>query len=332
MDSEIAFAAGRTTAPPSVHTAPSVEGVQEKVNDAREGLPPTSLIVASRNRPDLLIESVRSILAGEELPSELLIVDQSDTPNPALQSLTIDGGCHVRYLWTQTRGLSRANNYGISQAREEIIVFTHDDVLASPAWFGALVRALVKGGRRSIVTGQVRPTEPTEPGAFAPTVQTSPEPAMYEGRVGADVLIPINMAMYRSAVEEVGGFDERLGPGTPFPGAEDNDLGFRLLESGYRIIYVPEAVIWHRAWRNASDYFALRWSYAVAQGGFYAKNLNWRDRYIIGRAAGEVRRRLSRLPARVRWRELRMGLGDLVYLAGLGWGAGEWLLRYRGTR
>ena len=155
---------------------------------------------------------------------------------------------------------------------------------------------------------------------------------MYEGRVGADVLIPINMAMYRSAVEEVGGFDERLGPGTPFPGAEDNDLGFRLLESGYRIIYVPEAVIWHRAWRNSSDYFALRWSYAVAQGGFYAKNLNWRDRYIIGRAAGEVRRRLSRLPARVRWRELRMGLGDLVYLAGLGWGAGEWLLRYRGTR
>src|SRR5205823_6583384 len=87
----------------------------------------------------------------------------------------------------------------------------------------------------------------------------------------------------------VGDFDDDLGPGARFPASEDSDLGFRLLEAGYHIHYIPEAVLYHRAWRSNSDYLPLRWSYGVGRGAFYAKHLRLDDRYIMRRMIRDVR-------------------------------------------
>src|SRR5512145_1379429 len=101
-------------------------------------LPATSLIICSRNRPDLLTELVASILQGEEVPTELIVVDDSDSPNVRLQSLVTDRPCEICYLWSRSVGLSRANNTGIATARYDLIVFTQDDVLVTRTWFGKL--------------------------------------------------------------------------------------------------------------------------------------------------------------------------------------------------
>jgi GT2 family glycosyltransferase len=204
------------------------------------------------------------------VPNEIVVVDQSDALQSTLARLATDRSCEIRYLWTQSVGLSRGNNTGIASSRNDILVFTHDDVLVTPSWYLTLVQTLVEAGRRAVVTGQVLPTPQEQTGSFVQTVRVSDVPALYKGRIGTDVLIPFNMAMYRSAVDEIGDFDERLGPGTSFPAAEDNDYGFRLLEAGYRIIYVPDALLYHRAWRSKRDYLPLRWSYGRGQGAFYA--------------------------------------------------------------
>jgi GT2 family glycosyltransferase len=293
-------------------------------------LPATSLIIPSRGRPELLLAVVKSILQGDEVPTELIIIDQSKAPHPTLATLTTDHTCEIRYLWTQAVGLSRANNRGIAASRHDLLVFTHDDVVVTPAWFGTLVRALLEAGTRSVVTGQVRPTEPERPGGFQLTIKLDEVPAIYEGRVGKDVLLPLNMAMYRSAIDEVGGFDVRLGPGTSFPGAEDNDLGLRLLEAGYRISYVPEAVLYHRAWRTEQDYIALRWTYGRGQGAFYAKHLSLRDRYMLGRLGQDIAHYAYVSYCRLR-RQRRRAYGDAVYVLGILSGAIQWLLTQRAT-
>src|SRR5258708_762087 len=177
-------------------------------------LPQTSLIICSRNRPALLAESVNSILAGAAVPTELLIIDQSDDPHPALRTLSSARRCEVRYLWTQSVGLSRANNFGIAAAHFDLLVFTHDDVVVTPTWFEAIVRAAEVGGPRGVVTGQVYPGAAAGPDGFAPTTKVDEVAASYMGRLDIDVLVPLNMAMHRSAFVEVGDFDERLGPGT----------------------------------------------------------------------------------------------------------------------
>jgi GT2 family glycosyltransferase len=129
----------------------------------------------------------------------------------------------------------------------------------------------------------------------------------------------------------VGGFDARLGAGSRFPAADDNDLGFRLLKAGYEIVYAPQAVVYHRAWRPASEYLVMRWRYGRGKGGFYAKHLPTEPRYMLGRIACDVGRRALGFFGRLR-RDPRGAAGDVVYSLGVMVGVIQWSLGLRKTR
>ena len=62
------------------------------------------------------------------------------------------------------------------------------------------------------------------------------------GQVGAGA----NMALRRDVLQSVGAFDERLDAGTPTRSGGDHELFARLLGAGYRLVYEPAAVSWHR--------------------------------------------------------------------------------------
>jgi GT2 family glycosyltransferase len=290
----------------------------------KESLPPTSLLICSRNRPKLLLEIVESVLQGDEVPTEIVIIDQSETSHPTLATCKPHRPCDIRYLQVDSVGLSRARNAGVASARHDILAFIDDDMLVSSAWFGSLIRAVVDSGPHTVVTGQVLQGAVEATGGFAPSLKCDDVPTTYQGRVGKDVLWAGNMAMYRSAIEEVGHFDERLGAGARFPGAEDNDFGFRLLEAGYRISYVPQAVVYHRAWRDKSKYLAMRWSYGRGEGGFYCKHLSLRDPYMLRRMVWDIVHRVCLFPYRV-FTGPRRACGDVVYVLGILLGTAQWL-------
>src|SRR5207244_1414095 len=149
--------------------------------------------------------------------------------------------------------LSRSRNEGLKTAQYEWIAITDDDMYVHADWLRELIGSLVEAGKRAVVTGQVLPSASEVEGGFAPSTVETQTPAVYEGRITTHVMPAGNMAIHASAIQEVGLFDERLGAGAIFPSAEDHDLGFRLLEAGYRILYVPQAIVYHRAWRSAKD-------------------------------------------------------------------------------
>lgn len=250
----------------------------------------------------MLTDTIESILAGDTVPTEIIIVDQSDRSAELLTARWRDRGSAIRYVWTTAVGLSRANNVGVATARHDVLVFTHDDVRADASWFSTLVRALVNAGPQCVITGKVPPGEPERPGGFQQTVRIEERRRSWQGRTRAFPLLVLNMALERSVYESVGGFDERLGPGTVFPGAEDVDLGFRLLEAGYRILYEPDAVVYHRAWRAPESYLSIRWDYGMALGGYFGKHLSFRDPWMLRNLAGVLRYRA--------WRGLRTFSSD----------------------
>jgi cellulose synthase/poly-beta-1,6-N-acetylglucosamine synthase-like glycosyltransferase len=195
-------------------------------------------------------------------------------------------------------------------------------------WLRALVSAVGVEDEHRVAAGQVIPTAPERPGAFTSSTYGDNVPATYTGRVELDPLPGGNMAMYRSGFDLVGLFDERLGAGARYPAADDNDFGLRLLEAGFRIVYVPEAVSYHRAWRSRWRYPLVRWSYGRGKGGFYGKHLGLSDRHIQRRLARDVSHRVKRLPRNL-VREPRQAVGDLAYLAGVGTALTQWLIRER---
>ena len=291
-------------------------------------LPPSSLIICTRNRPTLLHETLASVFKGDAVPSEIVVIDQSAQFTLLSNLADQTRGCEIRHLPSATTGLCRARNIGIAAARHDLLIFIDDDMFVAQDWFGTLIRALVESGSRTVATGRVLPTDEGGQDGFVPSLVLSETPQMYAGRLNTDVLAAGHMAMHRSIFEAIGPFDEDLGAGTRFPASDDNDYCYRLLEAGFRIRYLPEAVIFHRAWRRASDYWQLRWGYGRGKGGFYAKHLRWQDRHMLARLLSDVGVRLIRFP----WRFLhrpKLALGDLPYVAGVLTGVTDWLWIHR---
>jgi GT2 family glycosyltransferase len=287
----------------------------------------------------MLRQAVASVLAGDAVPAEIVIVDQSDEPHPLLARHLGVQGPEVRHVPSASRGLARGRNEAARLARRPVLAFTDDDVLVDRAWLRRLVGALEANGEDAVVTGRVIAGQPEAEGTFAPSVKGGDALRVYRGRVPSDPLVSFNMALPRALFERLGGLDSRLGPGTSYPAAEDNDFGFRVLESGYAIVYVPEAVVVHRAWRPVSDdYLRLRWGYGLGQGAFFAKHLRHCGYFMGRRLLGSVvritiraLRRLTSPRSSAPYGRWQLAAGDIALAAGIVSGAVAWLTGRRGA-
>ena len=292
------------------------------------GLPLCSIVIATRDRPALVVDTVRSILAGTHVPEEIVVVDQSSHVDAGLGTL-VDGRPEVLTLVRMGgAGLTRARNTGAAQARYDALVFVDDDMSAHPGWLASLLAGLGAPDDREVVTGRVVAGAPERRGAFVPSTAEELLRAEYNGRIDRDVLAGGNVALWRAALDEVGPWDERLGAGAAYPAADDNDLGFRLLEAGYRIVYLPEALLYHRAWRPRWIYPVVRWRYGRGKAGFYMKHARAANGHIRRRLRSDVDHRLRRLP-RSLVRDPRLAAGDLAYLGGLVAGIARWKFEER---
>ena len=283
----------------------------------------TSLIICSRNRPKLLVETVESVLRGNDVPSEMIIVDQSNTAHPELSRMKTERSCKIRYIHSKAVGVGAGRNLGITSSQFGLLSFIDDDMFVEADWFRNLVQAVIKAGPCSVITGQVLAGESEVPGGKAPSIIKDQQPTVYKGRIGKDVLYTGNMGAYRSVFDKVGLFDERLGPGTSFPAAEDNDLGFRLLEQEYRICYVPEAIVYHRAWRSKRENLSLEWRYGVGRGAYYAKHMSWRDLYMFSRMVRDVKGSVMKFLGHMIYRR-RLKFDYIVSASGILYGAVRW--------
>lgn len=290
---------------------------------------PASVIVSTRNRPDMLRDVIESVVGGDTIPEELVVVDQSAEANSEIERLQTSNGCRLIYVWSRSQGLARSRNEGARAAGCDVLVFTDDDVLVASDWLQILTGALEQWQPKTVVTGSVHPHEEGVE-TFHVSVKVDRQRRVQVGRIEDDLLYA-NMAMHRSVFEDVGPFDERLGAGTKFPGAEDNDYCFRVLDAGYRIVYEPAAIIFHRMWRAPDQYLPLRWRYGVGQGGYYAKHCSLRDRFLLRRMVRDVAQKLVRCVRQIRSRRTE-AIGHAVYAVGVVYGASVWFLTERRTR
>jgi GT2 family glycosyltransferase len=287
-------------------------------------------VICSRDRPELLLDTVHSVLAGGTVPAEIVVVDQSAAPNPRIAEPRTVRGCVVRYLRSPTTGLGVARNIGLRAANGEVAVMIDDDMLVERDWLGSLLAGLPPE-RLAVATGRVLPAPGEGTGGTVPpaALVTREEPAVFREPQEIDVVPGANVAMPRELVLELGGYDERLGAGTRFGAADDNDMGYRLLLAGAEVHHVPGAVVLHRPHRAGGDLIRLRWRYGRGKGAFYAKHASVRDRHILRRARTDVWRRLRRAAVALAPRKTA---GELLVLAGMASGALEWLLRERWRR
>jgi len=281
-----------------------------------------SILLPTRDRPELAAGCVTSILAQDLEDWDVMVLDQSDgTATADAVGRAAAGDPRVRLLRPPHKGKSRALNWGIPQARGGWLVLIDDDILATDGWLRCLATAVGEAGPRAVVVGRVKAGEIAAGMAAPPATWDDDAPQEFSGRVNKDLMYP-NFAMPPAAFAEVGGFDERLGPGTGMP-SEDNDFAYRLLRAGWRILYRPRPTVIHRAWRSPADRHAIKRSYGMGQGAFYAKHLAALDLFIAYRCLRDLLS-TTRAAAGAALRGLpAVRRGHVAFLAGMFIGLGR---------
>jgi GT2 family glycosyltransferase len=266
-----------------------------------------SVIVPTIGRSDSLAACLRSVRACEPRPDEVLVVDQSGD----VAGLVEETYPEARWIRCHGRGVGRATNLGLREARRETVLVTHDDCTVAEDWVGTAAQ-LSASDPQAIFTGRVLPKgDPRR----VPSTIDQPQPYDYSGELHMGVLFANNMVLVRSPTLEIGGFDDWVLL------AEDNDLCYRWLRAGRRLRYEPSLVVWHHDWRSKRELEKLYRRYYRGHGRFYAKHLRSGDRAVLrflardlyygsrGQVAAVVQRRPRWSDARPRiWRGLVPGL------------------------
>jgi GT2 family glycosyltransferase len=81
-----------------------------------------------------------------------------------------------------------------------------------------------------------------------------------------------NFALRRNAFEQIGGFDERLGRGAIITGGEEHYAYFKLIDSNFKILYAPEAIVFHPKSLATRDALRQQMTETIAYVAFVAFN------------------------------------------------------------
>jgi GT2 family glycosyltransferase len=269
---------------------------------------PITVVVCTRNRPDVLARCLNALLAQEYPQLRILVVDNAPCSGGARQvAASAAASGIVSYVVEPRPGLSRARNRGVRAASTDLVAFIDDDEVADPYWLAELARAFRRHPEAGAVTGVIVPAEletPAqvmfeefgghskgrgfEPAVFSPASAHLQSPLYPLPPFGAGG----NMVFRRTVLESLGGFDNALGAGTPAKGAEDTMAFTRVLLGGGTIVYQPSAVVRHQHYRDFSGLSNQMHGYGVGLTAFYT-GLVLSDPKLLVRLA-----RLARTAAR----------------------------------
>jgi len=280
------------------------------------------VVVPTFGRPAHAAACVRATLTQVGVPPfEMVVADQSvDGATREAVAAVACGDPRGVVERMAVRGRSKALNAAFRGARAAWIVVIDDDCRPGPDWLAALERAVASLPGRTVIVGRVV-AGPRGPGAAdPPAILDQPSPAEVTGRTFRDWIYP-NLAFPHAAIDAAGGYDERLGPGTTIPGAEDNDWGYRLLRAGWTIAYRPEPTVVHEAWRTRDERLALKRAYGIGQGGFYAKHIAKADPFIALRLLHDLSRQAKGTAVTALAGRSLDARGHLAYAGGLVTGA-----------
>lgn len=89
-----------------------------------------SVIIPTMNRPNTLINTVKSYIEKKYIPSEIIIIDQTSNSKILKETINILNSMHknIIYIYQEFPSSTKARNTGINVAKNDLIVFSDDDI------------------------------------------------------------------------------------------------------------------------------------------------------------------------------------------------------------
>jgi glycosyltransferase involved in cell wall biosynthesis len=206
-----------------------------------------SIVVPVRNGERFIKGTLASALAQTYERLEVVVVDDGSTDRtaPLVESAALRDS-RVRLFRTQKFGVAAARNFGISQARGQLIALLDADDLWHPEKIARQVE-VIQDSLPDVGLVYCWPIEIDENDHIIPAIESLKGRSTARGRVTAELarscfIEPGSSALIkRSLIDAVGGFDATLQP----QGADDWKLYFALSEI-CEFAVIPEYLVGYR--------------------------------------------------------------------------------------
>jgi GT2 family glycosyltransferase len=230
--------------------------------------PRASVVVCSYNGATTIGQTCRALLDVDYPDFEVIVVDDGSDDGTA----AIAEEFAFTVIRTENQGLSAARNTGAEAATGEYIAYLDDDAWPDPHWLKHLVNTFQQGGFAAVGGPNIPPSDES---TVARCVAHSPGGPIHVllDDVRAEHVPGCNLAVRRSDLDEIGGFDPRFRVA-----GDDVDLCWRLEERGLEIGFSPGAMVWHRRRDSVRGFLRQQRGYGRAEALLERK---WPEKYNV---------------------------------------------------
>jgi GT2 family glycosyltransferase/glycosyltransferase involved in cell wall biosynthesis len=218
--------------------------------------PVVSIITLTFNKVEFTYQYLESILAHTDIPYELIIVD-----NGSLDETTslLDRLENVTTIKNEGNlGFIKGCNQGASKAKGKYLLFLNNDITVTPGWLSKLVRTIEDYPKCGAVGCKL--IWPNGKLQEAGSIIWSEGSALGYGREGdpmqpeysylreVDYCSGACLLVRKDIFQQLGCFDERYTPAY----YEDSDLCIGIWGLGYKVVFQPDAVVFHHEFTSSS--------------------------------------------------------------------------------
>jgi glycosyltransferase involved in cell wall biosynthesis len=197
------------------------------------------------------LDSLVKQTAGQNV--EILVVDDGSTDNTAN---VVRGYSSVRLVSQANAGPASARNRGALEAQGKILLFTDDDCVPMPDWLEAMLGPF----RDPEVVGAKGVYRTHQKSLAARFVQIEYEDKyrLMAGLASIDFIDTYSAGFRRDRFLEMTGYDTSF----PVACAEDIELSYRMSARGWKMKFVPAAIVYHTHPDTLSRYLKKKYKFA----------------------------------------------------------------------
>lgn len=201
-----------------------------------------------------ILKSSLSLLQRMDLNNlEILVVNDNPNFTLTIDMLSLRKNIPISVLtMPQNGGYAAACNYGVKNAKGDLIILMDSDILVAGGWLEHLLEAYYKNKQCGAVSTTIlnlnqkkvvhwgmamnkgmEVIKPFRDGYLPEALQHGCY--LFQMATSGCILIP------KKVYEEIGGFDEQF-----YNGFCDLDLTYRITKKGYKCLYCSDAIVYHR--------------------------------------------------------------------------------------
>lgn len=182
---------------------------------------------------------------------EIIVVDDGSADATG----AVASALGARVLTQANAGPAAARNAGARAARGSLLLFTDADCIPAPDWVAQLTAPLADpaiAGAKGVYT-----TSQRAPVARLIQIEYEEKYARLARQQNIDFIDTYSAVYRRDTFLAAGGFDESFRAAS----VEDQELSFRLVQSGYRLCFAPRARVAHRHAETLAAYARRKYRY-----------------------------------------------------------------------